>query len=81
MFNRTEIRVLVCSFLVISLIFCSNVMAKKKKDIDVKGIKSVAVAPFEYTKFRYFSEKSGDIVPENMMEILAKKCKWQTTDL
>lgn len=62
-------------------LLCCGFWGSTKKDIDVKGITSVAVAPFEYAKFKYFSEKSGDIVAENMMEILRDKAEWTCPDL
>ncbi|MCD4653451.1 hypothetical protein K8T06_05910 [bacterium] len=77
--SYTKTKVL-SSYLIILLIglFCSGFFGKKKKDIDVKGIHSVAVVPFYFTRFKYFSENSGDIVSENMSEILNTKCKWET---
>ncbi|HPQ41708.1 MAG TPA: hypothetical protein PLV45_15160 [bacterium] len=65
----------------IAAVMCCGFWGSTEKDIDVKGIVSAAVVPFDYAKFKYFSENSGDIVAENMAEILRDKTKWTCPDL
>ncbi|MBN1296086.1 hypothetical protein JXA80_04850 [bacterium] len=50
---------------------------KSKKDIDVKGVHSIAVTPFTYTKFKNFSSLTGEIVPATMYEVFDDKLSWE----
>ena len=72
-------RLSVCVVLLIAGLFCCGFWGSTKKDIDVKGIKSVAIVPFQYAVFKNFSEEAGEIVAENMNEIFADKCEWICT--
>ena len=72
-------RLIVCALLIVAGMFCCGFWGSTKKDIDVKGIKSVAIVPFQYAHFKDFSEKAGDIVAENMNDIFADKCEWTCT--
>lgn len=73
-FDRPKISL--CVVLLIAGLFCCGFWGSTKKDIDVKGIKSVAVVPFKYTKFKNSADTGGEIVAENMNEIFTDRCEW-----
>lgn len=74
-------KTVLCVALAVVFLTLSGFWGKTKKDIDVKGVKKVAVAPFEYARFKHFSEKAGEIVPKTMSKVFAKKCKWTMLEL
>jgi len=78
----TKSKAFVTCLVVLSIGFLSSgFFGKSKEKIEVKGIHSLAVIPFQFTWFKDFSRETGDIVSKSMSDILSDRCKWEAVPI